>query len=180
MTTKLGEMILYIASKSQDDKAFGATKLNKILFTIDFNAFGAFGQSVSGATYIHRSRGPVPKELVPARRQLIETKRAVLQKRLYFGYQQDALIALEPANLSLFSDVEVGFMNDWIDNLKDFNGTELSNWTHRLRPWLDTDEGEIIPLFTVYGLLDLPASKEALKWGAGKLAELRTRGHIPD
>ena len=59
---KLGEMIILIAEKSASDAFFGATKLNKILFLIDFNAFALWGRSSSGTIYQHLQFGPVPSD----------------------------------------------------------------------------------------------------------------------
>ena len=65
---KLKELVLYIAQKSEDDPSFGATKLNKILFAADFYFFGQTGRSITGASYVHRGKGPVPGPPVRARR----------------------------------------------------------------------------------------------------------------
>ena len=40
---KFRELILYVARRSEDDKYFGAVKLNKILYFSDFNAYRELG-----------------------------------------------------------------------------------------------------------------------------------------
>src|SRR6266498_2034018 len=64
---RLREMILYICAKCADDPAFGATKLNKILWFSDFLAYFQRGVPITGVAYQRLSRGPAPKRLVPVR-----------------------------------------------------------------------------------------------------------------
>ena len=48
---KLGELIVYIVENSLGDPYFGKTKLNKILFAADFEAYRQRGRSITGADY---------------------------------------------------------------------------------------------------------------------------------
>src|SRR6266487_3415423 len=45
---KLRELILHICIRSEDDEAFGAVKLNKLLFFSDFHAFLRLGKPITG------------------------------------------------------------------------------------------------------------------------------------
>lgn len=179
MADRLAETIHYIAHKSIDDPAFGATKLNKILFTVDFWFYGISGQPISGDMYVHRKFGPVPSNLVQARNNLVNSGRAYIRKRTYFGKPQDVVTPAIPPDTSVFSSVELQFIDQVIESLKEFNGTQLSNWTHELRPWLDSIEGEEIPYFTVFGLENITVSREDLEWGERKLQELKAAGYAP-
>src|ERR1700690_2214018 len=129
MLEKLKELILYIAAKSQDDDAFGAIKLNKILFTADFFAFGLWGKPITEAVYVHRPLGPAPQELLAARDGLIADKSAALQTREYFGHQQIRVVPLRDPNMTLFTEAERKLIDDVIGSLKHFNGTGVSEWT---------------------------------------------------
>lgn len=178
MPDKLSEMILYIADKSADDPAFGATKLNKLLFTIDFYAYGIFGESISGERYVHRQFGPVPARLPQARADLIANGRAIQRTRTYFGRPMKRLIPKEEPDESAFAQWQKTFMDDVIKSLRPWNGSDLSEWTHRLRPWLDTVEGEEIPFDTVFVLEDVPISRADLEWGEQRLSELKAAGYV--
>ena len=61
--TKMRELILYVASKSQHDPKFGSTKLNKILFFADFAFYFKHGRSVTGQEYMRLKHGPAPRRL---------------------------------------------------------------------------------------------------------------------
>ena len=49
---KFEELVLFVAELSQADENFGATKLNKILFFIDFLSYKRSGVGMTGAKYI--------------------------------------------------------------------------------------------------------------------------------
>ena len=46
---RLGELILYVASKCTEDQLFGATKLNKILWRSDFRAYAKHGEPITAS-----------------------------------------------------------------------------------------------------------------------------------
>ncbi len=49
-TEKLRELVLYIADKCEEDRTFGAVKLNKILFYADFISFAEYGEPITGVS----------------------------------------------------------------------------------------------------------------------------------
>lgn len=174
---KLKELILYLASESADDDSFGATKLNKLLFLIDFQAYALWGSSVSGAKYVRRQFGPVPFELPKIRAELEEEGKIKVEPKERFGKTQKRVVSLSNPDLSVFSINEIELTKDVIKDFKDVNGTVLSDWTHTLRPWLDAEEGEEIPYYTVFILKDVPVSLSDLAWGREKLEELKATGY---
>lgn len=172
MIKKLDEIIVYIAEQSEKDLKFGATKLNKILFAADFHAFAYRGSSVSGATYIHRNNGPVPKEIVEAKNRLVEEGKITEDIVEYWGYQQKRILPKVEPDLSVFSKDEISIVKEWIDKFKNYNATELSEWTHKLVPWLITKNEEEIPYSAVFVLLDLPVEADGIDWAENELSEL--------
>ena len=56
--------VVLVDLRSQDDRAFGATKLNNLLYFSDFQAYGALERSITGATYQRLDHGPAPRELL--------------------------------------------------------------------------------------------------------------------
>lgn len=178
MVGKLASLILYIADKCQTDASFGATKLNKILFTVDFMAYGAWGESVSGATYMRLGNGPVPRELLAVRGQLIEEGRVCIQEREYYGRIQKRLVPLAEPDMSGFTEQEMRLVDQVTADFGRYNATQLSNWTHTLRPWLAAGDREEIPYYTVFTFMDAPASAEAISWSLEKLTALQAAGAL--
>jgi hypothetical protein len=68
--SKLQELILYIARRSEDVRHFGANKLNKLLFYTEFLAYSKTGRSITGATYERLEHGPAPRGLAATLEEL--------------------------------------------------------------------------------------------------------------
>jgi len=178
MTGKLKELILYLVKESKDDNLFGATKLNKLLFDIDFQSYALFGVSVTGEEYVKRPYGPVPFRLPIARDELVtEGKLKIETIERYRNKKQHVMTALGNPDLSIFSKDELDLVDETLKENEAVSGSELSSWTHTLRPWLDAEDGEVIPYYTVFILRDVPVSKSDLAWGQKRLTELRAAGN---
>lgn len=172
MPSKLQELILYVAKMSLNDESFGYIKLNKILFYADFFAYGELGESITGATYIRNHFGPTPKEILPAQAALEDAGRAQLSERLYFGHTQRRLVPIDEPNMSMFTTEEIGIVDRVLNECKYLSGTQLSDLTHQLRPWLNSAEGEEIPYYTVFTLKSIPVGYEDRLWAENALDEL--------
>lgn len=161
---KFEELLLYVALKSADDPKFGKTKLNKILYYIDFLAYGKLGVPVTGATYQHRPYGPVPKEILTARDALLERGDAEIAVVDRFGYPQERLVARRPPNLSLFSDQQVQLIDLVIRALWARSGVEVSELSHAEVGWRITKDRDEIPYETVF-LSNRPVTEDDLRRG---------------
>jgi uncharacterized phage-associated protein len=174
---KLKELILYIAEKSKDDKAFGATKLNKILFAADFQSYGIYGDPITEAKYVHLEHGPVPNGISDIIDELVSEERAKVETAVYFDYAQKRIVPLSGPNMSCFYERDMQIIDHVLERFRPLNGTELSNWAHEFNPWLLTDECEFIPFETVFVLKDLPVERAAIEWGKQEISRL---GGQPD
>jgi antitoxin SocA-like protein len=67
---KIKELILYLASKSEQDPRFSATKLNKLLFYCDFASYRRWGRAITGHSYQKLQFGPAPKAMLPLLEQM--------------------------------------------------------------------------------------------------------------
>ena len=149
---KFEELILYVAKKSDGDQRYGAGKLAKLLYFIDFGAYGSLGESISGARYHLIARGPAPKALVPVREEMrqrgdIEIKRVPMGD----GYKdQERVIALREPKGDAFTEEERYFIDSVIERFKDMNAAEMSYEAHKEVGVRLADEKEEIPYGTVY------------------------------
>jgi len=146
------ELMLFIADRSQGDPDFGATKLNKILFFSDFFAYGMFGKSITGATYQRLEKGPAPKQLLPCRNELIESKRAELIERQRFNRSQKRLIAKDDANISIFTPEEIALVEQVIERMLDGKtATQTSDLSHQIcLGWKVAGDRQEIPYEAVF------------------------------
>lgn len=147
---KMEQLLLYVAEESSGDPKFGKTKLNKILFYIDFLAYGILGRPVTGAEYQRRPYGPVPRQIVSARNAILARRDAVIESTDWFGLPQERLVAKGKADLSAFSQAEKSLIDSVIKALWDKNGTQASDLSHREPGWRIADDRETIPYQAVF------------------------------
>ncbi|MHA1331779.1 MAG: Panacea domain-containing protein [Candidatus Hodarchaeales archaeon] len=175
---KLRELVLHIAEICKNDPEFGATKLNKILFFADFYAYSVFGKSITEEKYFHLPKGPAPKRMKQVEEELKSSGRAKIEERLYFGKKQRRLVPQADANTSIFQQKELDLVTDVIEALRGINASDISAWTHKLLPWLLTNDREEIPYNTAFSMYHVPTSKRGLNWGEKRLKELRASGNV--
>lgn len=148
---KFKELLLYIADKSVEDRNFGATKLNKILFFSDFVAYGKYGRSITGARYQRLDQGPAPKELVPMQESLIEEGDAYLFERSHYGHIQRRLLARRDPDLRLFTGEEIAVVDEVIEALSSMTARGVSALSHdKLAAWAIAKDKEEIAYETIF------------------------------
>ena len=173
------ELMLYLASRSQDDPNFGRVKLAKLLYYCDFLAYATRGKPLTGAVYERLPRGPVPSELTRTEQDLERSKSAHIDKRLVFGYTQTRLVADRPADLDrYFSAEDISLVEQVLERLKWSNAADVSALSHLDMGWKLAADGEAIPYFSVYlADVDLSESDKAraveLAQQFGKLAPVQ-------
>lgn len=67
------ELILYFASRSEEDKYLGIVKLMKLLFYTDISAYRKLGHSITGLQYYKLDNGPAPVKYKEIEKELVET-----------------------------------------------------------------------------------------------------------
>ena len=149
---KFKELILYVAKKSERDPNYGAGKLAKLLYFIDFGAYGSLGEAISGARYHLIARGPAPKALVPIRNEML--RRGDIEiKRVALGgtyKDQERVVARREPNKAVFSEKERQFIDSIIERYAGMNAAEMSFEAHKEVGVQLADEREEIPYGTVY------------------------------
>jgi len=142
---KLRELILYLSVLSEGDEFFGATKLNKLLFYIDFLAFRATGKAVTEQEYQALPQGPAPRRLLPAMETLKDSGSLVVRLEPMYDYVQKRPIALRQPNLSSFKPEEIDLINKVVKSLWRMTATEVSDFSHQFLGWGLAEPGETIP-----------------------------------
>jgi len=127
---KFRELMLYVASQMEDDPAFGATVLNKVLFFSDFLAYRFWGQPITGAVYQKLEYGPAPRRLLPEQEHLIAEQRAVMQVKDRGGYTQRRLVVLDKPNLDIFTAEEISLVDRVIAMLRGRGAWQASEISH--------------------------------------------------
>jgi len=143
--TLLRELIVYVAEKSLGDPYFGMTKLNKILFLSDFEAYRQRGASITGAQYQHLPWGPAPQQMLPALRELRESKRVFVQGEGTFAGTQERVVPTGGADIDAFKPNDIAIVADVLDRVKDLSNQEASDFSHETIAWRITGSKQEIP-----------------------------------
>jgi len=170
---KFKELILYIARKSEDDPKYGAAKLAKLMYFIDFEAYGALGASVTGARYHLIARGPAPKALKPVRDEMATADPPEIRIRPVpsgGARDQERVEALRDPDTSVFSNDERRLIDEVIERYKPLNGSEISAKAHEEIGVRLAAEREEIPYGTVY-LSNSPWTQEEIAYAQRRMKE---------
>lgn len=148
--TKFTEMVILTAHRLLDDRAGGATKLNKVLFFAEFTHFRRHGQVISGCEFQKLEHGPAPRELVPVRSRLIDAGEATLVAEDFLGRVQHRLVPLRDPDLAVFSADELDTITDVLHQLEGYTARQVSDLSHEEPGWQLTELGEVIPYATAF------------------------------
>lgn len=151
---KFRELILEICNCSNGQDFCGAVKLNKLLFFIDLYSYAYFGKTISGQKYQKFTYGPVAMQMLPMLKDMED--RGDIQRNkeaLRFGgtsYTQTRTVPNRKADLSKFTTEELDLVKKVVEKFKDFNGSAISELSHKFIGWELAQDNEIIPLETVF------------------------------
>ena len=160
---KFKELVLYVAQQCETDPAFGATKLNKILFYADFSSYLRRGKPITGVAYRHLKWGPAPR-ILPSIKEELEKRSEAREKEVpYPTGTQKRLVPFRQPDLSKFSAEEISLVDEIIRWLWGKRAEEVSDLSHLETGWRITSEGEDIPYETVI-LDDRAPSHDAIAW----------------
>ena len=146
---RLGEMILYVAERCEEDPTFGATKLNKILWRADFLAYARHNEPITGAEYRKAPQGPVPVRLVQVRNALLKDAAVTIQERRYYSKVQLRVIPLRKANRDLFTDRQLDVVDELIDEFWGQLAIKVSEDSHG-KAWEGREMGQSIPYQAIF------------------------------
>ena len=144
---KLRELIIYIASLSEKDDAFGAIKLNKLLFRADFTAYLQTGKPITGVEYFALENGPAPRAMKRLLTTMERRGEIAIRKKDYFGKEQHRVLPLRSAERmnTLFTVEEINLVFRLIQRYWGESGTSMSNESHEFLGWSSAKLKETIP-----------------------------------
>lgn len=149
---KFRNLMLYLAHLSKDDPYFGAVKLNKLLYYIDFQAFARLGRPVTGAHYQKLKEGPAPRELLGERMQLVRADEARVETTRYFSFTQFRLIPNGDCGhlAEEFDTDEREIIHEVHRAMLPMSARDASEVSHGEVGWKRARPGEFIPYETAY------------------------------
>lgn len=161
---KLRELILYIASKSEDDPLFDAVKLCKILFAADMFAYAELGRPLTGADYVKLQYGPMPRQFDEARTRMLDEGCLAMQYVPYAPYEQRRPVALRKPRLDVFTADEIALVGLILDTFRPTDTRMEVGWSQGVLGWGMAAVGEQIPYPLVF-LSSQPISPYEMEYG---------------
>lgn len=150
---KFKALVHYVCWRRKDDpeKSLGATKLNKILWLVDFVSYYQSGIPVTGARYVKREFGPVPGAIMPVLAELERDGSVFSRKVLFHGRSKtDFIVAKEPA--VEFSEDEAAVIERMITFVCDEHTAKSISEKSHDHIWHSAEDGEDIPYHTVFAV----------------------------
>jgi hypothetical protein len=147
---KFKGLVHYICWKCDAPSKLGAIKLNKILWFADIQSFAETGAPITGAAYVKRRLGPVPKPILPALREMEIENVIRIEEVEYYGRSKKQYISLVEPNLSLFSPEQLRLVDAVLHTITHgHTANSVSEATHD-DIWKLANEGEEIPYYAVF------------------------------
>jgi hypothetical protein len=157
---KFRELILLICARSEGDKKFGATKLNKLLFHSDFSAYLTFGKPITGQAYFKLPKGPAPKYLKPVVVKMQNAEELAYKEIEFYGKAQKKPIALRQPDVTVFTSKEIDLVHKTIQKYWNYSASEISEHSHIFVGWKAARMQEVIPYSTALVGIRKPTEEE--------------------
>ncbi len=120
------------------------TKINKLLWYIDFVHFRKYSVSVTGNSYTHSQYGPTPDDYdliisIMLKSELIGKDEVIAHNEI-----REQFKPLVTSDKSMFSEDTLETINFVLNKFKGFNCAKISDYSHEEIPYKKTVEGEKI------------------------------------
>lgn len=165
---KFAELLVYVASGVENESTNGDTKLNKLLYFADVEAFRRTGKPISGARYKHQQRGPIAAPLVPVREELEGSRLEVSERRIGATGVQRRTKAIDDPDTAVFAEGETEIIDEVVERFRGCTAKQMEDFAHKEPAWLITQDEEDMTYRS--SLLVREASPAAIDYGE-KLAE---------
>ena len=145
---RLKNLLLYVLG--QMGETF-QTKMNKVLFYIDFLSYRERGMAISGLAYQAIEFGPVPQRWDRVYSAFDEVQE---QLRLVQGQECMSLLAGGEADMSAFTEAEMAVIDEVCGKLKDMTSRAVSKMSHEETAWKEhVGKPETIPFSEAFKLV---------------------------
>lgn len=163
MKDKLKSLVHFIVDECRDNPGqLGAVRLNKALWFTDMLTYQETGTSVTGARYVKRKKGPVPKAILPTLEELQVEGKIMIRDGTHFYDTRKYISILDP-DLSLLSDSDRYTAKAVLNFVCNNTANEISDITHD-EVWSAAMDGEEIPLFSTLATGRGAITKDTKKW----------------
>ena len=144
---RLKNIMLYLLEYCQD---VWCTKMNKLLFYVDFLSYRERGIAMTGLTYRAIDYGPVPERWERVYSQFDEIHQ---EPRTVGGYEGSVLCTTTSADMSMFNEEEIEILKHVSECFGTYSSRDLSEQSHQEKGWIDCHtKHDIIPYTDAFEL----------------------------
>jgi hypothetical protein len=146
MPNRLPELVHYLIWRC-DPADLGATKLNKICWYSDLDAYRTLGRTITGATeYIRLQFGPTPKGVHNVIDQLFQKGRIAVSKENFYGRPKTMYLSQVKPDIAAFSSEEIVIVDAIAEIIcSKHSATSISRISHDAL-WEEIELGADIPI----------------------------------
>ena len=146
-TARLKNLLLYILEQMGDTFQ---TKMNKVLFYIDFLSYRERGMAISGLAYNAIDFGPVPQRWD---RVYSAFDDIIPEQRLVHDQETIAFTAWADPDMSVFTEQERAIIDEVCTKMKPLSARDISDLSHAEPAWQNhLHEAETIPFVEAFSL----------------------------
>ena len=167
---KLRAAVHYVCFRSPDPRRLGKTKLNKILYYADREAYLRTGQPITGEVYVKHQYGPVSSHLDAAIADLERNRLVAVAEASGYNafvgasYAQKQYLSLRRPDVSVFTAEEVSLIEQYVDLICErYSAREISRASHDA-VWEAAELGEEIPYYTAFLQTPAEVTPDDLAW----------------
>lgn len=154
---KFKEVLLYILEKIGARPNIGEAVICKLMYFIDFDYYEKYEEQLMGAVYIKNHFGPTPAAFPKIIKEMEQNGELVQITQKYFQHDQKKYLPLKKSKLeesNKFSAREKKVIDEEIERFKDFNATQMREYSHKDVPWIGADNLQAIDYEAVFARTD--------------------------
>ncbi len=136
---KYKNAVLYFIKKC-NNSFLGATKLNKLVYYLDFLSYRDRKKSVTNDVYCSKQYGPVPKSIDFIKKYLEKQNSIEIKKKK----EREEYISKKDSDLGVFDDYEKRLLMKICNEFLDYDTNKIVAQTHLEGPWFYSKNGSEI------------------------------------
>jgi len=169
---KFKQLVQYVCWRCDDPADLGSTKLNKVLWRSDTQSYLWNQKPITGASYVKRQFGPVPRVILPVLEELQAEGSLAIREVDYFGNAKREFFALRKPDLLAFTATEISLVDQAIEHVcKRHTARSISRETHD-DIWELAAIGEEIPYETVLASRLGEVTEDDIEWARVQIDEV--------
>ncbi len=147
---KFKEVLLYVLESIGARSNVGDAVICKLMYFIDFDYYEKYEEQLMGVTYVKNHHGPTPAGFTQIIKEMVEDGDIACFSKKHFQYDQKKYMPRRSPDLSVLSAQEKELIDSEIERFKDFNATQMAEYSHKDIPWITAENLKAIDYESVF------------------------------